>query len=65
MTVTGAPTKVTSDPRGAIVGGIGFTPLTSDQYALILAAWAATPAKEVKVTYNAGPPVAVTCVETV
>lgn len=65
MTITGAPTKVVSDPKGAVVGGIAFTPLTTDQYNLIVAAWGATPAKEVKVTYTVGPPISVTCVETV
>lgn len=52
MLATGAPTNVCSDPKGATVQGVAFTPLTSDQYALILAAWGATPKKDVTVEYT-------------
>lgn len=57
MTKSGVPTNVQSTPPGANVGGTAFTPLTADQYALIVAAWSHD--KSVTVTYDMGPPMTI------
>lgn len=52
MIATGSPSAVCSDPKGATVQGVAFTPLSADQYALFVAAWGATPKKDVTVEYT-------------
>lgn len=68
-TVTGVP-KVQSDPRAAVVAGLGIpsSALTpppdgnADRWAILVAA--AGGKSEVKVTYDAGPPLVISRVET-
>lgn len=59
-TKTGTVSNVSTDPRSASVGGMPFSPFTDDQWDLIVAAWGATPKREVTVTYDEGPPALVT-----
>lgn len=60
-TVTGVPTGVISNPRSVTIGGIPFSPVPdNDQWAEILAAWGATPKRELVAEYSDGPPKQIT-----
>lgn len=53
--VQGVPSKVSTDPKGFVVGSppLTFTPVTQDQWDLAKTAWGA--GKEVKVYYSEDP----------
>lgn len=54
---TGVPVNVATDPRSVSIGGIPFAePISDDKWKLILAAWGATPKRELVVEYAEGPP---------
>lgn len=55
--VTGVPTAVSTNPRAVTIGGIPFSPVPdNDQWDMIVAAWGATPKRELVVDYAEGPP---------
>lgn len=55
-TSTGVPVNVSTNPRSVSVGGTPFTdPIGNDEWDLITKAWAATPKKEITVTWEDNP----------
>ena len=58
---TGVPTAVVTNPRSVNIGGVPFgQPIADDDWNMILAAWGATPKREIAVDYDEGPPKKIT-----